>query len=117
MHSSRKSWFVELNLVTLHVTCTCKKFEYMCILCVHCVVIFTFNKVCAIPDEYILKKWTKDVRKRIKNLSNKSCTINESSESDIVYTNSVMQSYYNLVHLSKSNEKSREIIQRHLENA
>ena len=28
-----------------------------------------------------------------------------------------MQTCYNLVHLSKSNEKSREVIQRHLENA
>ena len=115
MHSSSKSWFVELNFATLQVTCTCKKFEYMGILCAHCLLIFNFYK--AFADEYILKRLTKDVREKNKNLSSKSCTINKSSESEVVYTNSVMQTCYNLAHLSKSNEKSREVIQRHLENA
>nr|XP_009779574.1 PREDICTED: protein FAR1-RELATED SEQUENCE 9-like [Nicotiana sylvestris] len=116
MHNSSKSWFVELDHTTLHVTCTCKKFESMGILCAHCLLIYTSNKVCEIPKEYILRRWTKDARKRIKNLPSQSCSMNRSSESEIVYTNSMMQTCYNLTHLSKYSVECREIFQRHLEN-
>ncbi|XP_060178181.1 protein FAR1-RELATED SEQUENCE 9-like [Lycium barbarum] len=118
MHNSTKNWFVELDSTTLHVTCTCKKFESVGILCAHCLLVFTSNKVREIPAKYILKRWTKDVRKRIKDLPSKSCSSNGNSESsEIVYTNSVMKTCYNLVYLSKSNTECREIFQRHLENA
>ncbi|XP_075091966.1 protein FAR-RED IMPAIRED RESPONSE 1-like [Nicotiana tabacum] len=100
-YNSSKSWFVELDPTTLHVTCTCNKFESMGILCAHCLLIYSSNKVCEIPKEYILRRWTKDVRKRIKNLPSQSCSMNRSSESEIIYTNSVMQTCYNLTHLRK----------------
>ncbi|XP_060178259.1 protein FAR1-RELATED SEQUENCE 5-like [Lycium barbarum] len=118
MHNSTKNWFVELDSTTLHVTCTCKKFESVGILCAHCLLVFTSNKVREILAKYILKRWTKDVRKRIKDLPSKSSSSNGNSESsEIVYTNSVMKACYNLVYLSKSNTECREIFQRHLKNA
>ncbi|XP_051126352.1 protein FAR1-RELATED SEQUENCE 5-like [Andrographis paniculata] len=44
------------------VACSCKKFDFSGILCSHGLKILTKNDVLKIPDQYILKRWTKDAR-------------------------------------------------------
>ncbi|KAL7229501.1 hypothetical protein ACSBR2_008082 [Camellia fascicularis] len=45
------------------VYCNCRLFEYMGILCRHQIVVFIHRKVDRTPDKYILKKWSKNVKR------------------------------------------------------
>ncbi|KAL7229944.1 hypothetical protein ACSBR2_008483 [Camellia fascicularis] len=44
------------------VVCSCKKFEFMGILCSHALKVFSSKNVTKIPEQYILKRWTKDAK-------------------------------------------------------
>ncbi|KAH7862821.1 hypothetical protein Vadar_009995 [Vaccinium darrowii] len=46
------------------VTCSCKKFEFGGILCSHALKVLSSNNVVRIPDQYILKRWTKNAKSR-----------------------------------------------------
>ncbi|KAI5661212.1 hypothetical protein M9H77_20535 [Catharanthus roseus] len=52
---------VVYNESTLNISCTCKMFNEVGILCSHCLCIFNIICVQVIPNKYILKRWTKDV--------------------------------------------------------
>ncbi|XP_008240644.1 PREDICTED: protein FAR1-RELATED SEQUENCE 5-like [Prunus mume] len=59
-----KNWqhivtFDSTNNVTL---CSCKKFEFAGILCAHALKILSTRNVKSIPAQYILKRWTKNVK-------------------------------------------------------
>ncbi|KAL8473593.1 hypothetical protein ACS0TY_030434 [Phlomoides rotata] len=41
------------------ISCSCKKFESVGLLCFHCLRVLNINSVCEIPNSYILKRWTK----------------------------------------------------------
>lgn len=41
------------------VTCSCKKFETMGILCMHALKVLNYNNILHLPSRYILKRWTK----------------------------------------------------------
>ncbi|KAL8472569.1 hypothetical protein ACS0TY_029683 [Phlomoides rotata] len=47
------------------VSCTCKKFEECGLLCHHCLRVLNINNVCKIPQQYILKRWTKNAKSEI----------------------------------------------------
>ncbi|XP_042019642.1 protein FAR1-RELATED SEQUENCE 5-like [Salvia splendens] len=44
------------------ISCSCRKFEFSGILCSHSLRVFTLMNVIHIPDEYILKRWTKHAK-------------------------------------------------------
>ncbi|XP_047978704.1 protein FAR-RED IMPAIRED RESPONSE 1-like [Salvia hispanica] len=44
------------------ISCSCRKFEYSGILCSHSLKILTCMNISRIPDEYILKRWTKHAK-------------------------------------------------------
>jgi zinc finger SWIM domain-containing protein 3 len=50
------------------ISCTCRKFENVGILCCHCLRVFIHHNVKSVPERYILKRWTKLARSE--NLSN-----------------------------------------------
>ncbi|KAI5662877.1 hypothetical protein M9H77_22200 [Catharanthus roseus] len=52
---------VAYNESTLNISYTCKIFNEVVILCSSCLCIFNILCVQAIPDKYILKRWTKDL--------------------------------------------------------
>ncbi|XP_074292991.1 protein FAR1-RELATED SEQUENCE 5-like [Silene latifolia] len=45
------------------VTCICKKFESKGLLCCHALKVLNLYGMSLIPSDYILKRWTKDVKK------------------------------------------------------
>ncbi|XP_072993531.1 protein FAR1-RELATED SEQUENCE 5-like isoform X1 [Typha latifolia] len=51
--------FVEFNQSNLSVTCSCRKFETMGILCMHALKVLNNNNILDLPSQYILKRWTK----------------------------------------------------------
>ncbi|KAK0597637.1 hypothetical protein LWI29_027151 [Acer saccharum] len=56
---------VQYNSLTLNVSCCCKLFKSMGILCRHALKVFDFNNLTSIPSKYILKRWTKDAKRGI----------------------------------------------------
>ncbi|KAK0588674.1 hypothetical protein LWI29_003998 [Acer saccharum] len=100
---------VQYNSLTLNVSCCCKLFESMGILCRHALKVFDFNNLTSIPSEYILKRWTKDVKRGIST----TCDILASSSSNEKSIHSLRLSelmhagnnHYNIASLTKSGTK------------
>ncbi|XP_028061202.1 protein FAR1-RELATED SEQUENCE 5-like [Camellia sinensis] len=59
----RVSFNVCFDEDTNEVYCNCRLFEYRGILCRHQIVVFIHRKVDQIPDKYILKGWSKNVKR------------------------------------------------------
>ncbi|KAL7203300.1 hypothetical protein ACSBR2_016569 [Camellia fascicularis] len=59
----RVSFNVCFDEDTNDVNCNCQLFEYRGILCRHQIVVFIHRKVDQIPDKYILKRWSKNVKR------------------------------------------------------
>ncbi|KAI9162505.1 hypothetical protein LWI28_027987 [Acer negundo] len=57
--SGTKTKFVEFNSLESCVTCSCKKYESVGILCVHALKVLNMKNIFRIPPQYILKRWTK----------------------------------------------------------
>ncbi|OWM84071.1 protein FAR1-RELATED SEQUENCE 5-like [Punica granatum] len=60
----QKEHIVQFDSSALNISCSCKKFECMGILCSHCLSCLHMKNVNAIPHQYILKRWTKSARDR-----------------------------------------------------
>ena len=56
------SWRVSFNRVSNSITCSCRKFDTFGILCSHALKVFELNDVKVIPENYILKRWTREAR-------------------------------------------------------
>lgn len=52
---------VSFKPTNLDISCSCKLFSELGILCCHCLRIMNVHCICSIPDKYILKRWTKKV--------------------------------------------------------
>ncbi|KAH6783430.1 hypothetical protein C2S52_008389 [Perilla frutescens var. hirtella] len=56
------SFRVVLNKVDNSITCSCKKFVMVGLLCCHVFVILKDLKLATIPDTYVISRWTKSAR-------------------------------------------------------
>ncbi|KAM0918701.1 hypothetical protein ACQ4PT_008680 [Festuca glaucescens] len=104
-----KMWTVLLDTSTMEISCDCRKFERMGLLCSHALKAFSLQNVDTIPDKYILKRWTKDARRSMYNLSQEDSTQQECTEAELAYRNRAMQYAYNLVLKSQELEEARKI--------
>ncbi|BBN69248.1 hypothetical protein Prudu_843S001100 [Prunus dulcis] len=71
-----KNWqhtvtFDSTNNITL---CSCKKFEFAGILCAHALKVLSTRNVKSIPAQYILKRWTKNVKAMSAKINSSSST-------------------------------------------
>lgn len=55
----RSYGLVEYEQSSVLVTCSCKKFETMGVLCMHALKVLNYNNILHLPACYILKRWTK----------------------------------------------------------
>ncbi|XP_020235258.1 protein FAR1-RELATED SEQUENCE 5 [Cajanus cajan] len=55
-------WKVSFDLDKKIIHCSCCKFETFGILCCHCLRVFIHMDVKSVPEQYILKRWTKLAR-------------------------------------------------------
>ena len=53
---------VKFSTLGGQVNCSCKKFEFVGILCCHALKILDINNIKKIPEQYILKRWTMDAK-------------------------------------------------------
>ncbi|OEL38856.1 hypothetical protein BAE44_0000125, partial [Dichanthelium oligosanthes] len=104
-----KVWPVALDTSTMEITCGCRKFERMGLLCSHALKVFTLQNVDTIPEKYVLKRWTKDARRSMYKLAQDDSTQQECTEAELAYRNRAMQYAYNLIMKSQELEESRKI--------
>ncbi|KAJ6968195.1 hypothetical protein NC653_036211 [Populus alba x Populus x berolinensis] len=55
----QKESIVELSCLDSNLACSCRKYESEGILCVHALKVLNARNVFRLPDQYILKRWTK----------------------------------------------------------
>ncbi|KAJ4953654.1 hypothetical protein NE237_030486 [Protea cynaroides] len=53
---------VTFNSLNGTILCSCKKFEFIGILCSHALKILDLRNIKVLPPQYILKRWTKDAK-------------------------------------------------------
>ncbi|XP_031480492.1 protein FAR1-RELATED SEQUENCE 5-like isoform X1 [Nymphaea colorata] len=59
---SVKDHIVSFDSSNFTISCSCKKFEFIGILCCHALKVLDHLKVKQIPERYILKRWTKNAK-------------------------------------------------------
>ncbi|XP_025801014.1 protein FAR1-RELATED SEQUENCE 9-like isoform X2 [Panicum hallii] len=104
-----KVWAVALDTSTMEITCACRKFERMGLLCSHALKVLTLQNVDTIPEKYVLQRWTKDARRSMYKLTQDDSTQQECTEAELAYRNRAMQYAYNLIIKSQELEESRKI--------
>lgn len=61
-HGKDFKHMVTYNSTNSFILCSCKKFEFAGILCAHALKVLSIKKVLSIPPQYILRRWTKNVK-------------------------------------------------------
>jgi zinc finger SWIM domain-containing protein 3 len=61
-HGTQRDHVVRFIPKEEKVSCSCKKFEFVGILCSHCLKVLDINNIKHIPEQYILKRWTIDAK-------------------------------------------------------
>ncbi|KAL0912129.1 hypothetical protein M5K25_018080 [Dendrobium thyrsiflorum] len=112
-----KEWIVNLDTLSMEVECSCKKFQSMGILCLHALKAYSLKNISRIPDKYIMKRWTKEARKRIYNLRQNGTSQQEHMEPDSVYLNHVSRYCYDLAMRTQQYAGARKILLNALETA
>lgn len=60
VYGKRNEHVVKFSTSGGQVNCSCKKFEFVGILCCHALKILDINNIKKIPEQYILNRWTID---------------------------------------------------------
>ncbi|XP_040367112.1 protein FAR1-RELATED SEQUENCE 9 isoform X2 [Rosa chinensis] len=56
---------IQYNSISFDISCSCKSFESLGILCRHALKVSDINNVTVLPTQYILKRWTREAKKGI----------------------------------------------------
>ena len=80
-------WFDHLNS---NISCSCKKFESLGILCCQALQVFSIKNLTRIPSQYILKRWTKEANKEMMTYEQDNHSLSNDKEAKIVWCNSMM---------------------------
>ncbi|XP_019186607.1 PREDICTED: protein FAR1-RELATED SEQUENCE 7-like [Ipomoea nil] len=99
----------------LDISCSCMLFSEMGILCSHSLRIFNVHCVAAIPDKYIIKRWTKKgIEDRI---ISSDCSSNIFSIASSIWVIQMGSKFQQLVLSSQANCKAREVCENAFEDA
>ncbi|KAK3218200.1 hypothetical protein Dsin_012170 [Dipteronia sinensis] len=104
---------VQYNSLTLTVSCCCKLFQSMGILCHHALKVFDFNNLISIPSKYILKRWTKVAKRGISTTCDRlapSCSKEKSIQS--LRLSELIHAGNNLYSVASLTESGTQIVKR-----
>ena len=62
MEDGTREYYVNFNSSNCSISCSCKRFEALGLLCRHAIRLFNLNNVKKILEKYILERWTKDAK-------------------------------------------------------
>ncbi|KAL8473735.1 hypothetical protein ACS0TY_030544 [Phlomoides rotata] len=94
------------------ISCSCKKFESVGLLCFHCLRVLNINSVCEIPNCYILKRWTKVAKSELwDRFTTNEVGIGCKTKNGVPWRHEMARKYYNLLLQCQENDQAREIIE------
>lgn len=97
---------VVFNEHTMCISCTCKMFNEVGVLCSHCLRIMNFHCVQVIPDKYILKRW-----KGNREIENAEKVNKKDIEVSSVWRRQMIRKFSDLISASELNVNARECVQ------
>ncbi|XP_057421165.1 protein FAR1-RELATED SEQUENCE 5-like isoform X2 [Lotus japonicus] len=119
-HMPNKKHVVAFDSSTLMINCNCQKFSSMGILCSHALRIYNIKGILRIPDQYFLKRWSKNARSVIYDRTHKGSKEDSSSncidsmttgdDAGILYHHAILKSLYNLVLESQGHKETQQIM-------
>jgi len=107
----RENPFYEVAFEALEkkATCTCHKFEFVGILCVHILQIFVKKSlVDSIPQHYVLERWTINAKSRIIHGISSGDIQVETQNSSTLMINSLMLQFYEVVEVGCQSKRKYE---------
>lgn len=110
---SQRGCTVQFNSHNAEIFCSCKKFESLGILCCHALWVFSIKNFTRIPNQYLLKRWTKEAKGGMMGYEqNVARTMN--SKDELVWRNSMIQFVWNSVYKTRGMDTIRQICQKKL---
>ncbi|XP_026405193.1 protein FAR1-RELATED SEQUENCE 5-like isoform X1 [Papaver somniferum] len=114
---NRAKGLVTIDPSTCQVLCSCKKFEFVGILCRHAIKILYHRNIHDLPPHYILKRWSKDAKSgTVRDREGNQMQADSSSLISLRY-NELLQKAINIVTKGSLNEESHLVASRALDNA
>ncbi|KAK2408219.1 protein FAR1-RELATED SEQUENCE [Trifolium repens] len=112
-----KKYTVTFDSSDMKINCSCCKFDSLGILCSHALRIYNIKGILRIPDQYFLKRWSKNARsviyEHITRAMGEDSTSNSGindGDAGILYRNAIMKSFYYLVLESQDSKEAQNIM-------
>ncbi|KAL6130859.1 hypothetical protein ACLB2K_069237 [Fragaria x ananassa] len=102
-------YVVKLNSLDNIVTCSCKMFESMRLLCHHALRVLNVRNVTKIPPQYILKRWTKDAKSEIGAQEHEALLQQKDKSSVVLRRNNMVRITYDILSKAAMTEKASKI--------
>jgi hypothetical protein len=123
-HKSNKKHIVAFDSSATTISCSCRKFDSMGILCSHALRIYNIKGILRIPDQYFLRRWSKKARSVVYDHIHESAkedslsknAMTNGGNSIILYRNAIMKFFYNLVLDSQEHKETQQIMWKLLYN-
>ena len=110
--NSERVRIVRFDHLNSNISCSCKKFESLGILCCHALWVFSIKNLTRIPSQYILKRWTKETKKGMMTYEQDNHSLSNDKEAKIVWCNSMMQIANTIISKSQGEDSLKRICQK-----
>ncbi|XP_028076470.1 uncharacterized protein LOC114278595 [Camellia sinensis] len=107
--NSERVHIVHFDHLTNNISCSCKKFESLGVLCCHALRVFSIKNLTTIPNQYISKRWKKDAKKGIMAYEQGANSIANGKEVEIIWRNSMIRI---AIYKSQGNDSLKNICQK-----
>jgi hypothetical protein len=112
--NSERVRIVQFNHLNTNISCSCKKFKSLGILCCHALRVFSITNLTRIPSQYILKRWTKDAKKGMMAYEHDNHSLGNDKDAEIVWRNSMLRITNTAVYKSQGEDSLKTICQKML---
>ncbi|KAK4592468.1 hypothetical protein RGQ29_016852 [Quercus rubra] len=110
--NSERVCIVRFDNFNSNISCSCKKFESLGILCCHALQVFSIKNLTRIPSQYILKRWTKEAKKGMMTYKQDNHSLSNDKEANIVWRNSMMRIANIVISKSQGEDSLKRICQK-----
>ncbi|KAI5352456.1 hypothetical protein L3X38_005347 [Prunus dulcis] len=105
----KRVYIVQLNSLNCSISCSCKMFESMGLLCRHTLRVLNVKCWSQIPKQYILKRWTKDANKGLEASEHGELLQTKGKSSVTLRRNTLMRTAYDVLTKASETENTTRI--------
>ncbi|XP_048320933.1 protein FAR1-RELATED SEQUENCE 5 isoform X4 [Ziziphus jujuba] len=105
---SQRVCTVKFNSHSAEIFCSCKKFESLGILCCHALRVFGIKNLTRIPNQYVLKRWTKEAKGGMMGYE-QSAPHSMNRKDELVWRNSMIRFVCNSIYKAQGMDTARKL--------